>query len=68
MVGKLLIALVMIVNAASMYLISITGLGVSVCIKFTVTEHPLRIGGKGTIQDGLSAALSPDDWPCRAYI
>ena len=47
MVGKLLIALVMIVNADSMYLILAMGLRVSVCIRFTVTEHSPRVRGEG---------------------
>ena len=53
MVGKLLIAIVMIVNPHSTYLLSITGLRVSVCIRFTVSEHSLKVRGGG----GLSGKV-----------
>ena len=60
MVSKSLIALVTIVNTGLIYLISITGLGVSVCIRFAVTEHSLKVMGRGgTVKDGLFMVCSP---------
>ena len=60
MVSKLLIALFMIVNTGSTHLILIMGLGVSVCIRFTVTEHSLKVRGGG----GLSGMVhfQPVSW------
>ena len=49
MVGKLLIDLVMMVNAGSMYLISIMKLGVSVHIRFPVNEHSLKVRRRGEL-------------------
>ena len=57
MVGKLLVAFVTIVNAGSKYLISVTGFGVS--IRFTVTEHSLRVRE----EEGLSEMVCLQPFP-----